>query len=103
MSNYHALTRHPITGKIQQASWLDDSFGHHIYGVRFPGDETIYPGKDCTEVSSYDAAAEIERLRAALRQLAEIDKIENGFIRIKEVIHYTKFMARAALGEKTDD
>jgi hypothetical protein len=47
---------------------------------------------------------EIERLRAALRQLAEIDKIENGFIRIKEVIHYTRFMARAALeGEKTND
>jgi hypothetical protein len=47
--------------------------------------------------------AENERLREALRQLAEIDKIENGFIRMKEVINYTKFMARCALGEKTDD
>jgi FtsZ-binding cell division protein ZapB len=50
-----------------------------------------------------DLREEIERLRAALRQLAEIDKIENGFIRIKEVIHYTRFMARAALGEASDD
>ena len=67
MSNYHALARHPITGKIEMADWLDDSFGHHIYGVRFPGDETIYRSTQCNEVSLHEAGVEIERLRGALK------------------------------------
>ena len=67
MSNYHALARHPITGEIRVADWLDDSFGHHIYGVRFPGDETIYRRTDCIEVSLHEAGVEIERLRGALK------------------------------------
>jgi hypothetical protein len=64
---------------------------------------SAYSCANCDEYLKVEAADEIERLRAALRQLAEIDKIENGFIRIKEVIHYTRFMARAALREATDD
>jgi hypothetical protein len=70
VSNYHALARHPITGKIEMADWLDDSFGHHIYGVRFPGDETIYRSTQCNEVSLHEAGVEIERLRAALEDIA---------------------------------
>ena len=66
MSNYHALARHPITGEIRVADWLDDSFGHHIYGVRFPGDETIYRRTYCIEVSLHEAGVEIERLRAEI-------------------------------------
>jgi len=66
MSNYQALARHPFTGKIEMADWLDDSFGHHIYGVRFPGDATIYRHTSDTEVSLHEAGVEIERLRAEL-------------------------------------
>jgi hypothetical protein len=62
-----------------------------------------FPNAECRNCENVKLRDEIERLRAALRQLAEIDKIENGFIRIKEVIHYTRFMARAALGETIDD
>ena len=36
MSNYSRLTKHPKTGEFLQAEWLDDYFGPHEYGVRFP-------------------------------------------------------------------
>lgn len=35
MSNYRALAIHPITGKAEQADFLDDYFGRHRYGIRF--------------------------------------------------------------------
>lgn len=35
MSNFQKLTRHPITGNVETANWLDDYFGKHVYGVRF--------------------------------------------------------------------
>lgn len=36
MSNYQQPTKHPETGRIEVADWLDDFFGRHRYGVRFP-------------------------------------------------------------------
>lgn len=36
MSNYTAKTKHPETGKIEEAAWLDNHFGGHNYGVQFP-------------------------------------------------------------------
>lgn len=66
MSNYSAPTRHPITGAIEMADWLDDSFGRHIYGVRFHGEEKIYPSTDCVEMGLNEMLAEIERLREGL-------------------------------------
>lgn len=36
MSNYQQMTKHPETGETVMADWLDDHFGHHRYGVRFP-------------------------------------------------------------------
>ena len=43
MSSYIAKTKHPITGKWQDALWLDDYYGRHHYGVLF--DKS---GKDIT-------------------------------------------------------
>ena len=87
MSNYSAPTRHPVTGVIEMADWLDDHDGKHRYGVRFPSDGKIYGGKECVEVRPQDivarlrifakfdpdqaeAADEIERLREALRRIS---------------------------------
>ena len=36
MSNYTQPTKHPETGEILDAEWIDDYFGRHKYGVRFP-------------------------------------------------------------------
>ena len=35
MSNFTRRTIHPVTGAIEEATWLDDHFGKHRYGVRF--------------------------------------------------------------------
>lgn len=43
MSNYRATAIHPVTGKNEYADFLDNYFGHHIYGVRFAGEDRVYP------------------------------------------------------------
>ena len=35
MSTYDVMTKHPTTNEWLIATWLDDYFGHHNYGVRF--------------------------------------------------------------------
>lgn len=35
-------TKHPKTGKWENASWIDDYFGKHHYGVEFPSDKNSY-------------------------------------------------------------
>lgn len=36
------ITKHPKTGKWEKASWVDDKFGHHNYGVSFPSEPEKY-------------------------------------------------------------
>ena len=35
MSNFAQITKHPNTGKWENAEWIDNCFGNHIYGVQF--------------------------------------------------------------------
>lgn len=42
MSNFIRRTKNPETGVFEDACWLDDYFGRHRYGVRFPDGRT-YP------------------------------------------------------------
>jgi hypothetical protein len=35
MSNFNKLTWHPVTGKLEMATWLDGHFAGPHYGVRF--------------------------------------------------------------------
>jgi hypothetical protein len=46
MSNFKRITKHPNTGKFEEAEWLDDYFGKHKYGVKFPSDGNIYRDSD---------------------------------------------------------
>ena len=64
MSNFTAPTFHPKTGKIEQANWVDNHFGHYGYGVRFPDGE-IFRAHRCERVFP-QAMAEIERLRGVI-------------------------------------
>ena len=43
MSTYSKITRHPQTGEYESATWIDDYFGHHVYGVMFKSDDKVYP------------------------------------------------------------
>lgn len=43
MSTYTKITRHPITKNYEVATFHDDYFGEHIYGVEFPSDGKVFP------------------------------------------------------------
>lgn len=45
MSNFTRLTKNPDTGKMEQTDWLDNYFGPHEYGVKFP-DGKVYKAND---------------------------------------------------------
>ena len=64
MSCYYAKTFHPITGKIETAEWLDDHYGNHMYGVRFP-DGNVYHAHECEQLGQ-KAATHIEKLEKQL-------------------------------------
>jgi hypothetical protein len=36
MSSFCRRTKNPVTGEYEEAFWIDDYFGRHRYGVRFP-------------------------------------------------------------------
>ncbi len=42
MSNYWRMAVNPKTKKMEKAMFLDDYFGHHIYGIQFMGDHHTY-------------------------------------------------------------
>ena len=42
MSNFKSKAINPITKKIEEATFLDDYYGEHKYGVKF-NDGKIYP------------------------------------------------------------
>ena len=99
MSNYSSPTRHPVTGAIEMADWLDDHDGKHRYGVRFPSDGKIYGSRECFECTWPDLLAEIERLRSALRTIGYGPPDEGDKLQLLNLFVDT---ARAALKEKTD-
>jgi len=42
MSNFGRAAYHPKEKVVRAANWIDDHFGHHEYGVSFPGDQHVY-------------------------------------------------------------
>lgn len=40
MSTFQQMTKHPETGEWELATWHDDYFGRHKYGVEFPSEGT---------------------------------------------------------------
>lgn len=45
MSSYQRVTKHPETGEFQVADWLDDYFGRHRYGVKFPDGKIFHESR----------------------------------------------------------
>lgn len=43
MSSFNGPTRHPVTGKVEQALWIDDYYGRHRYAVRFNDGQIFNP------------------------------------------------------------
>jgi hypothetical protein len=45
MSTYNKITKHPQTGIYEIATWRDDYYGPHLYGVEFKSDNKVYPSE----------------------------------------------------------
>ena len=52
MSSYTKSTKHPNTGKWEDALWLDDYYGKHNYGVKFKDGLVVDPDKIKLETKS---------------------------------------------------
>ena len=42
MSHFTKMAKHPLTGNMEPADWLDGYYGGHRYGVRFRDGE-VFP------------------------------------------------------------
>jgi hypothetical protein len=71
MSDFYAKTFHPITGKLENARWMDDHFGRHRYGVQFY-DGHIAKALDCEQVGP-KAADLIEKIEYTTRKVSLTD------------------------------
>lgn len=65
MSTYNRYTKHPKTGKWENALWIDDHYEHYHYGVQFDDGEIFDPW-EVTLVQSINAA-EAEILNRELK------------------------------------
>lgn len=54
MSTYRKPTRNPETGVFELATWHDDYFGRHNYGVEFSDGEVYDPRDIKLETISYE-------------------------------------------------
>lgn len=59
MSTYYAYTKHPKTARWENACWIDDHYGRHRYGVRFPDGDTFDPDKVRLQCHVTEKEAEI--------------------------------------------
>lgn len=51
MSNYVGRAINPRTNQVQEALFIDDHFGRHRYGIRFAGEEYVWPAHKVTVVT----------------------------------------------------
>lgn len=54
MSTYSKIRKHPQTGEYEMATFVDDYFGPHIYGVHFSSDDKTYPVELVESKQVYD-------------------------------------------------
>lgn len=63
MSNYNGQAINPRTSTLEKASFLDDYFGKHQYGVLF-ADGGVYPAEEIEQ----DIEAEYERTKPWVKE-----------------------------------
>jgi hypothetical protein len=68
MSNFTALTKHPETGEIKPAYWMDNFWGKHQYGVVFTDDnKRAFKGEMCEQVHPVDIPKELKAIGENIR------------------------------------
>lgn len=84
MSKYNAITKNPRTGKYEAATWLDNHFGSHKYGVKF-ADGTVYnpdlidlPTREMRKIDSKIAHLRIKWLEDHFRKEDDVMEDKDG-------------------------
>jgi hypothetical protein len=68
MSNYTAMTRHPETGEIKPAFWIDNFYGQHSYGVRFcDNDKVTFPAHRCEQMVMVPVFKDLRQIGELIR------------------------------------
>lgn len=78
MSSYLKSTVHPETKAIENAEWLDDYFGQHNYGVRFPSDGKVFRADEFDWSKNPEYLAYEGVLRGGNEHPITIDQTEKG-------------------------
>lgn len=58
MSTFNRYTKHPVTGKWENALWMDNYFDHYHYGVKFTSGVVIDPWETplkCADLTDEEA------------------------------------------------
>lgn len=75
MSTYQRMSRIKHHVIWQKCTWIDDHYGHHLYGVKFPTGEIYDPRK--TDIETRDwTDEELSDLNKNSRTTQELDKRE---------------------------
>lgn len=86
MSTYKKETKHPITGEWELATWQDDYYAQHHYGVFFPSDGKYYdPWKVdlATQTNLLDKIFTVDeqtKREEAQRDRLEAERVKNSFV-----------------------
>lgn len=91
MSTFKRVTKHPQTRVYEIATWIDDYFGDHIYGVAFQSDGKVYPTElvDDSEIKNFWAA---DVKTAFLRFLEEVGMVQTPE---EHLLQYLNLIQRA--------
>tara|TARA_R110000824_G_scaffold172833_2_gene350791 strand:- start:3193 stop:3690 length:498 start_codon:yes stop_codon:yes gene_type:complete len=76
MSNYIVAAVHPETLISQKANWIDDHYGKHLYGIKFP-DGQIFPEGEVREAAmKLDKQVETKRMIEVMQAHINGDDVE---------------------------
>jgi hypothetical protein len=82
MSNYYAKAYNPKTQIIEEAEWLDNHFGPHLYGIKF-GDGNIWPQDECGMAAMAIALAKLKnKIDLQEKLIVELDQKVKDLIKV---------------------
>jgi len=81
MSTFFKQTKHPKTKEWQVATWMDDYYGKHRYGVKFPSGEVFDP--ENTRLTTKDYKVKINKEKP--KQEFNESSFEEGFATARRI------------------
>lgn len=77
MSSFITLAKRPGGTEYEECWYLDDYFGHRLYGVKFFSDDKEYPADQCERIPKEEELYAIQQLEK--EKARKSDPITEGF------------------------